>query len=231
MNTPPPARDSANRAIARYGWMMATGQLLFELRRFREAAAVYRELASERPPAILDLRPVLARHRSWALLHEGDALAAAGDTAALPQLIDTVEVIGATSEIGRVKLSFHHLRGLLLAARGDRAGAEAEFRAAIFSTTEGYLRTSLELARLLLEDGRPGEAVPLLQAALHGPLEGNGLYVTRAELHELLGDAFHSIGETDSAAVHYRAVVRAWARGDPPFAARAARARRALAGR
>lgn len=231
MDVPPPARDSANREIARYGWLMARGQLLFELRRFREAAAVYRGLAEDRPAAIRELRPVVARHRSWALLHEGDALAAAGDTAALPGLIDSVEVIGAASEIGRDKLSYHHLRGLLLAARGDRAGAEAEFRAAIFSTTEGYLRTSLELARLLLADDSPRDAIPLLRSALHGPLEGNGLYVTHAELHELLGDAFRAVGETDSAAVHYRAVVRAWAHGDPPFAARAARARRILASR
>jgi DNA-binding SARP family transcriptional activator len=231
MDVPPPARDSANREIARYGWLMARGQLLFELRRFREGAAVYRGLAEDRPAAIRELRPVVARHRSWALLHEGDALAAAGDTVALPGLIDSVEVIGAASEIGRDKLSYHHLRGLLLAARGDRAGAEAEFRAAIFSTTEGYLRTSLELARLLLADDRPRDAIPLLRSALHGPLEGNGLYVTRAELQELLGDAFRAVGEADSAAVYYRAVVRAWAHGDPPFAARAARARRILEGR
>ncbi len=230
MNISPPARDSSNERIAHYGWQMARGQLLFELERFREAAALYGALAAERPVVSLrGMPPVIARHRSWALLHEGEALAAAGDTAALPELIDSVEVIGARSEIGRDRLSYHHLRGLLLAARHDRAAAEAEFRAAIFSSAEGYLRTNLHLARLLLADDRPRQAVPLLRAALHGPLEGNGLYVTRTELHELLAEAFAAAGEPDSAAVHYRAVERAWSDGDPPFAARAAHARSELA--
>jgi DNA-binding SARP family transcriptional activator len=231
MDISPPSRDSANGEMAHYPWEMARGQLLFELGRFRDAAAVYRVLAAERPAAIRDMAGVLARHRSWALAHEAEALAAAGDTAALPALIDSVEQIGAASAIGRDWSLHHHLRGLLLAARHDRTGAEAEFRAAIYTMTEGYLRTNLHLAHLLMKDGRPQAAVPLLQAALRGPLDGNGLYATHTELHELLADAFETIGESDSAAVHYRIVARAWAHGDPPFAARARRARSMLVSR
>ena len=46
---------------------------------------------------------------------------------------------------------------------------------------------------------------------------------------ELLAQAFDSLRMRDSAAVHYRAVVKAWARADPVYHARRDRARAALA--
>jgi hypothetical protein len=56
-----------------------------------------------------------------------------------------------------------------------------------------------------------------VRAALHGGIDGSNLYVTRTELHELLAQAFDRMGARDSAAVHYGAVARAWARSDPAF--------------
>ena len=74
------------------------------------------------------------------------------------------------------------------------------------------------------EEG-PREAVAFLPAALRGPLDADGLYVTRTELHEALAEAFEMAGESDSASSHYSVVARAWAHGDPAFAERAALAR------
>lgn len=102
-------------------------------------------------------------------------------------------------------------------ALGQREQAVGEFRHAIFSPTSGYTRTNLELARVLLELGRPREAVSILQPALRGPLEASSLYVTRTELHELLGRAWETAGEPDSAAVHYQRVLDAWRSADPEF--------------
>jgi hypothetical protein len=55
---------------------------------------------------------------------------------------------------------------------------------------------------------------------LHGDIDGSNLYMTRTDLHELLAQAFDRAGQRDSAAVHYRAVLRAWERADAPFRAR-----------
>jgi hypothetical protein len=54
--------------------------------------------------------------------------------------------------------------------------------------------------------------------------------MSRTELHELLAQAFDQAGQRDSAAVHYRAVAKAWAHADPIFHARRDRARAWLVG-
>jgi hypothetical protein len=95
--------------------------------------------------------------------------------------------------------------------------------------TEGYTRTNLHLARVLIAEHRPRDAVAILQPALRGGLEGSEMYVTRTEIHEALGQAFAMAGEPDSATVHDEQVVRAWAHADPMFAGRLARARERLA--
>ena len=72
----------------------------------------------------------------------------------------------------------------------------------------------MELAKLQLARGQHEEAVALLRAALHGPLEASNLYVTHTELHALLARAFSGMGTADSAAVHRAFVSRALARAD-----------------
>ncbi|HUQ81674.1 MAG TPA: hypothetical protein VM076_11070 [Gemmatimonadaceae bacterium] len=64
---------------------------------------------------------------------------------------------------------------------------------------------------------------------MRGKLDSSNLYVTQTEIHELLAQAWDAAGQRDSAAVHYTWVARAWERGDPPYTARAAEAKRRLA--
>jgi DNA-binding SARP family transcriptional activator len=170
-----------------------------------------------------------ARNQAWLLTLQASALAAAGDTARLARLADSVRVIGALSGLGRDPRLHHHIRGLLLRARGDHTGAEREFRAAIFSTVGGYTRSNLELARLLTQRGRAIEAVPLLEAALRAPLDGSALYVTRTELQEALGLALDAAGQGERAAVHYRQALAAWSRADWLLLPRLALLRRRVA--
>ena len=158
-----------------------------------------------------------ARWAAWTSVLRGTALAAAGDTAAIRMLADTVQYWGERTLFGRDRKAHHFLRGLLLAAEGKDEEAVVAYRAAIFSINFGYTRVNYELARALLRLGRPAEAIPVLQPALRGSIDASNLYITRTDLHELLARAFDLAGQPDSAAAHYRAVVEAWRRADPQF--------------
>jgi tetratricopeptide (TPR) repeat protein len=206
---------------------LVRAQVLFEMGRTREAATLFQSIAA----SPLDSMPAgrIARHGSWYLTHAATALAAAGDTGRLAALADTIQKIGARSTYGRDPLLYHHVRGLLLAARRKPDDAVAEFRRAIYSPTLGFTRTNLELGRGLIALGRPREAIASLAPALRGGLEGSNLYVTRTELHEMLARAFDAASDPDSATVHYQAVVSAWRRADPQFRARYDAARLRLA--
>jgi hypothetical protein len=63
----------------------------------------------------------------------------------------------------------------------------------------------------------------VLQPAFRGPVEASNFYVSRTDIHELLGQAWAAVGDAaarDSAAAHYALVVKAWSRADSTFAAR-----------
>ena len=182
------------------------------------AAALFDSIANVFPPS--NTASQVARHRAWMLTHAAGARFAAGDTASLARLADSVRALGAASAFGRDQRLHHHLRALLLSARGRDADAAAEFRAAIYSVTSGYTRTNLELARVLLRDGRSRDAVAVLQPALRGPLQASNLYVIRIELHEMLARAWDAAGARDSAVAHYDLVARAWSEGDAMYKAR-----------
>jgi len=197
------------------------GFVLFEMQRYREAAALFDSVAQWHQPGLAPSWH--ARNRAWALTQKAMALAAAGDTAALLPLIDTVRVYGAQSFLGRDQRLHHHVRALLLLARHDDEGAIRELRAARFSPTLDYARTPYLLADVLLRRGRADEAIGVLQPALRGSLQSSNFFATRTELHELLArawDASRRPAARDSAAVHWRAVAHAWADADPPFRAR-----------
>jgi len=162
----------------------------------------------------------------WMLTHAAGARVAAGDTATLARLADSIRSLGSESGYGRDRRLYHHVRGLLLAARGDDRAATDELRSAVYSINAGYTRTNFELARLYLRDGRARDAIAVLQPALRGPLDASNLYLNRIELQELLAQAWDSVGGRDSAATHYAAVANAWAAGDPAFRSRAERAGR-----
>jgi DNA-binding SARP family transcriptional activator/tetratricopeptide (TPR) repeat protein len=211
---------------------IARAQTTFELGRFREAGTTFETIAAA--PIVGDSTPLMpgrsARRGAWMLTHAATAYAAAGDTGRLARLADAVEQLGARSANGRDRRLHHYVRALLLEARGDWARAESELRLAVSSPNLGFTRINLELARTLLALSRPRDAIPVLQAALRGGLEGSNFYVMRAELHEALGRAFAAAGERDSARVHNAAVVATWSAGDLDFQARTSRLLRVAPG-
>lgn len=161
-----------------------------------------------------------SRALTWALTLGATALAAAGDTATVRALADSVEQIGSHSSYGRDYKLHYFLRGLLLQRESRHAEAVDAFRRSLYSTTDGYTRINLEMARSLMMLGRYRDAVAILQSALRGGVDGSNTYVTHTELHEALAHAFEGAAQRDSARVHYAAVERAWRRADPGFAER-----------
>jgi tetratricopeptide (TPR) repeat protein len=156
-----------------------------------------------------------ARVLSWNLTLAATALAAAGDTAMVRALADSVERIGALSRFGRDGRLHYFLRGLLFQRQGRHADAVDAFRRSLFSLTDGYTRTNLEMARSLMALRRHAEAIAILQPALRGGIDGSNAYVSHTELHEALAQAFEQAGRSDSATVHYAAVEAAWRGADP----------------
>jgi len=174
-----------------------------------------------------------ARNASWMLAQAASCRALAGDTASLSRLADSVEAIGASTGSPRHMALHHYVRGLLLRARGDWSGALTEQERAMTSPVEGLTRINYEMAGALLRLGRPKEAISPLQAALRGPLQAAGLYLTKTELEERLAQVFDATGQQDSASVHYAWVEHAWRKAEPQFRSRydAARKRAGTAGR
>jgi tetratricopeptide (TPR) repeat protein len=211
------------------GARLHRAQVLLERGREAEAAALFdssASLARSSAPG-----GIAARQEAWSLTHRATALAALGDTGSLASLADTIESVGRRSYYGRDRFLHHHVRGLLLAARGDLEAAAAEFRRAVYYPNAGYTRTNVELARVLIELGRPLEAVAILGPALRGPLEASNLYATHTEIHELLGRAWHAAGRADSARIHDEWVLKAWKDADPGFLERRGAVRRRALGR
>jgi len=171
---------------------------------------------------------MVARYHAWRGTLAGMAIAAAGDTVALRRMADTVAYWGARSIYGRDRRAHHYLQGLLFTASGRDDDAIREFHEAIYSPTLGFTRVNLELGRALMRQNRAREAVAVVAPALRGEVDASNLYVTRTELHELLAQAYDRAGVRDSAAVHYRVIVRAWANADDAFHARRDAARKWL---
>lgn len=195
------------------GGTIFEGQLLTELGRWDEAARIFSSL-SDRGRRVS--RPGFAiKETVWPMAHLATALAAAGDTAALAIVSDSLQVIGRRDLRARDRRLHHYARGLLFLRRGDLRGAERELRAARGPVTDKLSRVNLELGRTLIALGKPREAIPVLQAALVGDLEGGHLYVSRTELHEALGRAYEAAGDVDLAVAHYGWVAEAWKRADP----------------
>ena len=200
------------------------GQVALERGDGSQAAIAYARLRGRVDPNVW-LPGFAARNLAWTGTLLGMAVAATGDTAAVLRVADTVEYWGHRSLYGRDRRAHHYLRGLVHAAAGRDDAAISELRQAIASPTLGFTRVNFELGRILLRRGRPREAVDVVAPALRGEVDASNLYITRTELHELLGRAYAQLGVRDSAAIHYAAVVRAWDRADPLFHARRESAR------
>ena len=162
------------------------GAMLMDRGEWRATVALFDSISRWVPEA--SSPSAKARARSWALAQVATALAQAGDTVRLTRLIDTVRVYGEQSGFGRDRVLHHYVRGLLLGARGDWRAAEAEYRRAVLPPIGGYARVNLELARALERQGRRDEARAVLRAALRGPFDGSGLYVSRSELRRRLAE-------------------------------------------
>jgi hypothetical protein len=169
---------------------------------------------------------IRARQTAWLLTLVATASVAGGDTLTARVLVDSIERVGRLSGFRRDPLLHHFVRGLLEAAAHHDDAAVREYRAAMDSPTYGYTRINYELGRSLLALHRPTEAIPVVQAALHGGIEGSNLYVTRTALHELLAQLFDAVGRRDSAASHYTSVERAWRSADRSLRPRHDAARR-----
>jgi serine/threonine-protein kinase len=206
---------------------LAEAQVLYEFGDYRRAATIFGGIALARAPAV---DGEFARQHTWQSTHVGSALAAAGDTAGLVQVMDTVEYWGRRSGLTRDQHLGEYLQGLLWMARRRPDSAAVLFRRAlVFSETDGFSRLNYQLARSLLSLGRAREAIPVIRHALEGNPQGGNLYLTRTELQELLAQAYDAASQPDSAASYYRRVVQAWRRADAPFQSRVARARARLA--
>ncbi len=170
-----------------------------------------------------------ARQIAWSLTLSATAAVVGGDTLRARGLVDSIESSGRRSLFPRDPLLHHFVRGLLLSRSHQDEAALKEYRAAIHSPTFGYSRINYELAQTALALKRPREAIPLVQAALHGGIEGGGFYITRTELHETLARLFAANNQRDSAAAHYTIVERAWRSADPFLKPRYETARQWLA--
>ena len=142
--------------------------------------------------------------------------------------MNTIAAEGARSAMGRDRVLHYQIAGLLLLGGHRPDEAAAALRSAQV-TPYDFPRNNLELGRALLLAGEPREAVHVLQAGVRGEMSAGGLYATKTELHELLGQAFEAAGEGDSAAAHYRWALGAWRSADAEFAPRVRRIRERLA--
>ena len=196
------ARDSADHEVnPASAARMARAEILLELGRAREAATAFESISAVpvNEPAKPRAVGVRARRRAWGLALAATAYANAGDTARLFTIADSVEAAGRQSLYGRDRKLAAYVRGLMYEARHDDAAAEAAFRGALYSPNLGYTRVNVALARVLIAQRRPLEAVPILRAAMRGSLEGSCYYVTRTEVEVMLARAFAAAGQQDSA--------------------------------
>ena len=205
---------------------LAVAQVNFEMGHFELAAAQFDSISNyewQSSPGFTREAPgLLARHRIWMTTHVATALAAAHDTTRLASLADSVALWARQSAFFRDRVLHHYVRGLLLEARGNNVAAEREFRDAMVSPIDGYNGVNLELGKVLIAEGRPRDAIAVLQAPLHGSLEASNYYLTQTDLEAMLGQAFDRAGEPDSAVSHYRRVLAAWRNADPEFRPRMA---------
>jgi DNA-binding SARP family transcriptional activator/TolB-like protein len=207
-----------NSSIARPGLgfdVYQQAQVDMEMGNGRAAADGFLSIPLEFHDAGRPLGGLRARYTTWVLTLGATAAIEGGDTTRARRLIDTIQFVGQRSLFPRDPLLHHFVRGTLLSRENKHEEAVRELRAAMNSPTFGYTRINYELGKSLLALKRPAEAIPLLQSALHGGIEGSCLYVTRTELHELIARLFDANNQRDSAAAHYAIVERAWRSADP----------------
>jgi tetratricopeptide (TPR) repeat protein len=168
-----------------------------------------------RPVTPWPLRPGTARAFCWEHALLADAIAPSGDTLRVRAIADSLEQGCKRSYYSRDWTLHHHLRGLIHAAAGRHALAAREFRQTPTFVAEWWPRTTVELAKAEMAQGRPREALAALQMAYATPVDAMGRYVPRSELDYYKALVFSTAGMRDSAAVYVAFVRRAWKDADP----------------
>jgi tetratricopeptide (TPR) repeat protein len=222
----PALKLRATETPSRRGWppynALFEAAVWFDLGDYRRTAAIFDSITQ----SPRDSTPSqLARHRVWTQTLRATALAAAGDTAPLRAIADSVESWSQGTGYGRDQQLHHYIRGLLLEAEGRLDEASSAYRRSVFSPTQGYTRINMALGRVLLRLGRAREAAYWGEAGLRGGFDAGGSYVTQTELAELAATAWDAAGVRDSALLRYDQVVRNWRNAEPAFGARVERAR------
>jgi tetratricopeptide (TPR) repeat protein len=176
----------------------------------------------------------LARRDSGPLLVEEAVLrarlhAAAGDTAALAALADSIVRTSLAGPHARSVALRHYLRGIAAAARGVHDDAVTHFEAALRVDRVHAPAINVALARSLLALGRPADAIPVLRSAtrarvLPGGVGDEPFPVVR----EQLALAHAAIGARDSARVHARVALDAWNESEAVIRVRGNALRRAV---
>lgn len=171
--------------------------------------------AGPTPQFRLPLEPGSARAFCWHHALGADALGLTGDTAWLRAVADTLQMGCRRSYYGRDWRLHHHVRGLIALRAGQYAEAEREFTDAVWTTVEGWSRTTVELARAMVANGRPLQAVARLRTAYATRLDAMGRYVPISELDFWMSRAFAAAGEPDSARIYREHHERAWKNAEP----------------
>ena len=100
--------------------------------------------------------------------------------------------------------------------QGERyAEAERELTQAVWTQSEGWGRTVVELAKARAALGRPRDAIETLRTGYATRLNAMGRYVPVSELDYWMARTFAQAGAQDSARVYAAYVRRAWRDADP----------------
>ena len=130
-------------------------------------------------------------------------------------MADTLEARCERSYYGRDWRLYHHVRGLV-AMQGERyAEAERELTQAVWTQSEGWGRTTVELAKAQAALGRPRDAIETLRSGYATRLNAMGRYVPVSEFDYWMARTFAQAGAQDSARVYAAYVRRAWRDADP----------------
>ncbi|HSB53931.1 MAG TPA: hypothetical protein VLD58_06225, partial [Gemmatimonadales bacterium] len=191
------------------------GQVLFELGRYREAAALFDSIAvGSRMVIDSSLR---YGSRIWAFTHSADAYAELGDSARVRLLADSMQVLGEQVALARDQRLYAYARGLYARLAGKDDEAVSWFERSLTSVTVGFTRANYQLGALYLKSGQALKAVRILRAGYRGGTVGSTLYVTRTDMEARLAQAFEAAKQKDSALVYYRRVLANWSRADEQF--------------
>lgn len=93
----------------------------------------------------------------------------------------------------------HYMYGLSAWKTGNLDDAKTGFRTAL-TLDPSHLKSRNNLTRVLLDENRPGEALPVIEEAVSGHPESG-------EAHRLLGRVYHNLGRTENALRAYREAV------------------------